>query len=343
MKSLILVPALFCLFFNYTFAQKHYTTTLRKNSGQEVFSLDSADFISVVSEPDAGSNLFNVQELYKDKTPKLVGKSKEYKQIVYQGMVQTFYPSGKKHEIFNYADGTRVGDSYEYYPNGKIYAHKKIVTDGKDGALHELLLDCRDSTGTVWASNGEGIYKVYTDNFKMTFEQGPVKDGLKEGEWKGDNGDKVHNITFTEQYSNGILKSGISVNADDNKTYTYNSRFTDAQYPGGLRAFDRYVSDKGKYPPRQKTNHFAGSVTIDFAVLPDGTISDCKITTSPDISFSEEAKRLFLSSPKWIPATAFGRPIKVSSTMSVLFGFSARNDDFITIGENAPVFSIIHW
>jgi len=334
MKSIIFAIALFCLLFSGAFAQKHYTTTLRKNNGQEVFSLDSADFISVISEPDPDSKLFNVREFYKDKTPRLLGKSKNYKEIEYEGLVQTFYPSGKKHELITYVDGVKVGDSYEYYPNGKIYAHKKYIADKKDNS--EQLLDCRDSTGAVLAAGGEGKWRTYGSNFSFVLEEGTVKNGLREGEWKGDNGDKAHHVSFTEQYVEGVLKSGASFYADDNQTYKYNSRYVDAQFPGGLKALDRYVSDNGKYPPSLRTNHFAGNVMVEFAVLPDGAIAECKVTASPDVSFSEEAQRLLKASPKWIPAAAFGRPLKQINKTPVVFGFSARNDYYITIGEIDP-------
>jgi len=125
MKLTLFTAALFCLFFSNAIAQKYYTTTLRKANGQEVFTLDSADFISVIYEPDPDSKLFNVKEFYKDKTPKLVGKSKSRKEIMYEGLVRTFYRSGKKHELITYVDGDKVGDSYEYYPNGKSTRTKK--------------------------------------------------------------------------------------------------------------------------------------------------------------------------------------------------------------------------
>ncbi|MFD2871052.1 TonB family protein [Mucilaginibacter ximonensis] len=285
----------------------------------------------MISEPDQDSRLYNVQEFYKDKTPKLIGKSKTNKEITYEGLVKTFYPSGKKHELIDYLDGIKIGDSYEYYPNGKIYTHTKYIADKNN--YNQLLLDCRDSTGNVLAADGEGKWRIYSGNFAFVFEEGPVKGGAKEGEWKGNNGDKSHNITFTEQYSNGELKSGSSVYADDNQTYTYNTRYVDAEFPGGLKALDRYVSDNGRYPSAERVSHSAGNVMLEFSVSTDGTITDCKVTESPNLAFSEEAKRLFKASPKWKPATAFGRPLTQIRKTPVTFGFSARNDYYITIGE----------
>lgn len=317
MKPVVLTAALFCILSSTAIAQKYYTTTLRKANGQEVFTLDSADFISVISEPDSGSNLYNVKEFYKDKTPKLIGKSKNYKEIEYEGLVQTFYPTGKKHEMFNYVDGEKVGDSYEYYPNGKIYTHKKYTSDKKGNG--ELLLDCRDSTGTVLASGGEGKWRVYDNNFSYVFEEGTVKNGLRDGEWKGDNNDKAHNIIFTEQYEAGKLKSGKATYADDGKTYDYTVRYIDAQYPGGLAAFSRYLENKVVYPPMLRSNRTQGRVIVQFSVLPDGSLDEEKIVQSPDVLFSNEAMKVVKSSPKWTPAYAFGKPTKATYTVPVNF------------------------
>ncbi|WP_214070007.1 TonB family protein [Mucilaginibacter sp. dw_454] len=336
MKPSLLTAALFCLFFSNAIAQKYYTTTLRKANGREVFTLDSADFISVIYEPDPDSKLFNVKEFYKDKTPKLEGKSKSRKEIMYEGLVRTFYCSGKKHELITYMDGAKVGDSYEYYPNGKIYTHKKNIADEKGNS--EQLLDCRDSTGEVLAAAGEGKWRVYGNNFSFVFEEGTVKNALREGEWKGDNGDKVHNISFTEQYSDGVLKSGNSVYADDNKTYTYTARYVDAQYPGGMHALDKYVNEHGRYPASSRINDISGSLMVQFSILTDGTLSECKVTDSPDISFSNEAVRLLQTAQKWTPAYAFGRPIKVVKYSPVIFGFSERHEAYITINQDNPSF-----
>ncbi|WP_214070009.1 energy transducer TonB [Mucilaginibacter sp. dw_454] len=320
MKPITFIAMLLCVAATNSFAQKYSATTLYRSNGREVFDMDSADYIQVVSAPDEGSNLFNVQQYYKDKTRKLIAKSKDRTDIAYEGQVQTFYPSGKKHELLTYVNGEKVGDDYEYYPNGKLYAHKKYLADKKNGTGDNVLLwDCRDSTGTVLATGGEGIYRVYANNFAFVFEEGPVKAGLKEGEWKGTNGDKTNNLTFTEQYNNGVLKSGKAVYAAEGKTYDYTSRYQEAEYPGGETAFNRYIDNNVVYPAVMRANRTQAQLIVQFSVLPDGSLSDFNIIHSPHYLFSEAATKVLKSSPKWKPGYAFGKPMKVTNEVAVNF------------------------
>lgn len=311
---------LFCIAFTNSFAQNHTITTLFKNSGRQVYQLDSADFVRVVSEPDSGSKLFNVNEYYKDKTPRLVAKSWNRDNMQFEGQAQWFYANGKKQELCNFHEARKKGDAYEYYPNGKLYAHKKYLGDDEKVAGNNVLfLDCRDSTGAALTTNGEGHYKIYGNNFAFVYEEGQVKNGLRDGEWKGDNGDKDHHITFTESYDNGTLKTGSANHIYENKTYTYTSRDVMPQFTGGLAAFGTYLSQNIHYPGASRFNRVQGKVIVSFVVLTDGKLDDFKIMRSPDMLMSKEAVRVLSESPAWVPGYQFGKAVKVSYTVPISF------------------------
>src|SRR5476651_1804524 len=127
MKISLLSPVMCCLlYFGSASAQKR-NIYLFKNSGRQVEVRDSADYMRIVTEPDSGSTLYNVVEYYVNNKPKLVGKSTKFAFLSLEGQCATYYPSGKKHEVADYKNGIRDGDSYEYYPNGKLYTHKHYM------------------------------------------------------------------------------------------------------------------------------------------------------------------------------------------------------------------------
>ncbi|WP_214070010.1 energy transducer TonB [Mucilaginibacter sp. dw_454] len=313
----------FCFFLVITsqsFAQTANQTFFFKNNGRQVNRLDSADFVRVVLPPDSGSKLFNITEYYKDKTRKLVGKSWAADKMQFDGQVQSFYPSGKKQEMSNYKNARKLGDSYEYYPNGKLYVHKKYLADDERvNGISELMLDCRDSTGAMLATNGEGHYIAYSDKFSHVYDEGSIKNGLKEGEWKGDNGDKDHHITFTEVYENGKLESGKALHLYEDKTYTYTERNIQPQYPGGLGEFGKYLGTNIRYPGVSSFTGTRGRLIARFVILPDGTLSEITIADSPDVLMSKEAVRVLNASPKWVPGYAFGKAARISYTVPINF------------------------
>src|SRR5882757_10175817 len=83
------------------FAQKANVYFLR-NDGKYTFQRDSADYFRLVSEPDSGSALYNVSELYKNGNKKLIGKSSTIDPPRYEGSCVTFYGNGKRKSLCNY-------------------------------------------------------------------------------------------------------------------------------------------------------------------------------------------------------------------------------------------------
>ena len=75
---------------------------------------------------------------------------------------------------------------------------------------------------------------------------------------------------------------------------------------------------KVEFPEARKANA-SGTALVEFAVNPDGTISDINVQESPHASITEEIIRVFSESPLWTPAYLDGKPIKVVYTMPLIF------------------------
>ena len=128
MKLYLTFACLFCA--SLCFAQKQDVYFL-KNNGTIVSVRDSADFIRIVSEPDSGSTLYNVTEYYANGVKKLTGRSKSVDQLEFEGVKRTFFKNGKKESIINYKNGSKFGDEFDFFPNGKIYLQKLYATNAK--------------------------------------------------------------------------------------------------------------------------------------------------------------------------------------------------------------------
>lgn len=312
LKSLTLL--IFGLFYIYqSFGQGKQDVYFVKNSGILVDKLEDADYIRVFSQPDSGSTFYNVTEYYKDKTIRFVGKSSKPDYVVYEGQCRHYYPTGKKMDLANYKAGLKDGDSYEYYKNGKLYLHKTYAA-GKE----LLVLDCVDSTGKVLLTNGNGIHIIYNNDFKDIIEQGERKDGLKNGQWKGEFKIPGTKLTFNEEWVANKLVAGKSVD-ENGTTYTYTESRVFPSFKGGLPAFGHFLGDVVRYPAWAKTNRIEGRVVIWFVVQPDGSLGEFKIKESPNDQMSDEAVRVLKISPKWQPGVFYGKVIPVSYTVPIAF------------------------
>jgi protein TonB len=82
---------------------------------------------------------------------------------------------------------------------------------------------------------------------------------------------------------------------------------TPPEFPGGEKAFHRYLNSHIKWPKSNKTH---GIVVISFIVEKTGYLSDFKIVKSVEKHFDAEVLRVITKSPRWIPAMRNGKSIK---------------------------------
>jgi TonB family protein len=319
------IPALFifCLFcFTCVSAQKRNVYFL-KNSGDEVSSRDSADYIRIISEPDSGANNFNLVEYYKNGKPKLIGKTSTINRILLEESCIKFYPNGKKQQVGSYINGNPDGLVFEYYPNGTLYTITRFTPRNTiPESLSSTIEQCNDSTGNVLAKDGNGYYINYTNDFKIINEEGSIKAGAKDGVWKGITGPADNKYTYSETYDKGKFLSGQA--KIDGKTVNYTSQSTQPQFESGIDRFLQFVAGRIRYPSIAKTNNIEGRVIVSFFVDVDGTLTDFTVKRSPGSGLDDEAIRVLKLSRKWTPGTLHGCPVKTAYTIPIDFSLGNR-------------------
>jgi protein TonB len=92
---------------------------------------------------------------------------------------------------------------------------------------------------------------------------------------------------------------------------------TPPEYPGGEKAFHKYLNSNLKWP--DATADAQGIVLISFFVEKSGYLSGFKIEKSLGKEFDAEALRVLMKSPRWIPAMKNERPIKSKYSVPIKF------------------------
>jgi antitoxin component YwqK of YwqJK toxin-antitoxin module len=242
MKPIIIT--IFLLMAVPVFAQKQHVYFFKEN-GRYVTDRDSADIVRIVSDPDSVSKLYNVRELYaKSQNVRLTGKSTVLNPPIFVGECTGFYENGNRKSVANYMDGMLVGNQYEFYPNGKLYYQIKYpdTPTVAPGHLQKdyLFVTEKDSLGNSLIDNGAGYYKEFGAKFKIVVEEGHVKDGKRDGQWKGTS-ENLH-IRFVENYIEGKLISAISIDEKGDTVKYANERMIDPGYKDGFGAFYKFLA-----------------------------------------------------------------------------------------------------
>ncbi|QXV66366.1 TonB family protein [Mucilaginibacter sp. 21P] len=326
MKSLLTVALI--IFPIFCFAQAQNVFFL-KNDGTLVVSKDSADYIRVISEPDKGSELFNVVEYYKSGKRKAVGKSVVMNSASFDGVKLTFFENGRRKSTETFDKGVLTGESDDYFPNGKLYLHKKhIITETPQPETkwplrksEFTITEGYDSTGVKQITDGNGILKIYNSSFTAVSEEGSVKNGKREGEWSGR--DELNNATFKETYSNGELVAGSANFNGITSTYTKN-RFTNPEFPDGDMGFGRFLVRTVRYPADAREQNKTGIVISGFTITKAGDVADIEVIFSAGKSLDDEAVRSIKMSPKWKPATKYGQQVSAKYNVPLTFNLQTN-------------------
>jgi len=93
-----------------------------------------------------------------------------------------------------------------------------------------------------------------------------------------------------------------------------------AKFPGGEKAFGKFLAKNLKWP--DPGIDAQGKVIITFTIEKDGRLTGIKVTKGMGEPFDTEGLRVIKKSPRWIPATRNGIPIKSVKSIPINFTIS---------------------
>ena len=91
------------------------------------------------------------------------------------------------------------------------------------------------------------------------------------------------------------------------------------RFKGGKSAMARYFRSNMTYPQKALSNGTEGVVKVQFVVEPDGSISNPQILDGIGSGCDEEAIRLLLKMPSWVPGEEAGNRVAILSQLAIKF------------------------
>ncbi|WP_379087539.1 TonB family protein [Pedobacter sp. UC225_65] len=89
-------------------------------------------------------------------------------------------------------------------------------------------------------------------------------------------------------------------------------------FPGGTQKLNQFLDKKIKYPIAALDNDIQGTVTVNFIVEKDGSLSNLKTDRKLGFGLDEEAIRV-LKLSKWLPAVQDGKTVRVNYSIPIKF------------------------
>jgi protein TonB len=91
------------------------------------------------------------------------------------------------------------------------------------------------------------------------------------------------------------------------------------EFPGGMNALLEFLSKNTRYPQSAAETGIQGTVYLSFVVEKDGNVSNIKTLRGIGGACNLEAERVLSLMPKWKPGNQFGKPVRVSFNVPVVF------------------------
>jgi len=196
-------------------SKKIFLDSLNRETTPENYS-----YTRVITNYSQKSVRYVVTDFYKNGRKKMTGATLDKDILKKDGQFIYYYKNGGKESVVDYSDDHKNGKEINWYENQNKKWEKQHLWDPKTKKSQTFILNFwdLDKNQTVVDGNGE-----YEETDKFVTQKGVVKDGLKQGVWKGN--DILHNTTFIDNYDRGILTSGVSIDENNVKsTSTLNEK-----------------------------------------------------------------------------------------------------------------------
>ncbi|PXY41584.1 energy transducer TonB [Flavobacterium cheongpyeongense] len=277
-----------------------YSDSIGKDASKENHS-----FYRIIKDYYNEKDTYQVKDYYKSGVLKMESISKTKDGYSREGECTHYYENGKKKRTENYLKSRLNGIFSEWYENGNPKLRAEYVESEKGFSSDLKIYDFWNTKNEQIVKNGNGTYEEIGEKYAA---KGNVKNGFKDGEWKGIN--EVTNYQYTDIYDNGKFISGKSINSEG-KERQYTVLESRPLPEKGISDFYKFIGANFTKTKEAVLNKISGRLVVQFVIERDGKIVEPKILKSLGYGLDEEAMRVVTSYENWIPGQQRGMPVRV--------------------------------
>lgn len=205
-----------------------------------------------------------------------------------------------KTEITVYFD--RLSDILEYKRTARLFPLEGMVVDPEGNPIERATVSVQ-GTGRRTFTDESGLFNIEGDfNHSIVIRANGMNNLSLPITYffKGE-----ENFTIKMEHKNGWK--------------VYSSAEIMPSFPGGMDAFQRYLTNNLEYPAKAKKAKKEGVVIVQFIVEKDGGISDPRIARHLETEMDSAAWRLIKDMPRWKPASDYGTTVRCKYSLPVAF------------------------
>ena len=218
---------------------------------------------------------------------------------------------GNKENATFFVDGKPLGKVKKWYENGSLKEEGEFNNNSWESGLSYKVESFWDENNNKLVVDGNGLYKIID---KYISESGSLKNGYKDGIWKGES--FVNKSNFTEIYKDGNFISGISEDKEGNRI-DYVKLMIKPEPKNGMKDFYKFIGKNFRYSKEGEKLNVKGKIFVQFVVDKTGKIVEPKIIRSLGYGLDEEAIRVILKYENWIPGKLKGINVRVSYSIPI--------------------------
>ncbi|WP_230470617.1 M56 family metallopeptidase [Flavobacterium cheongpyeongense] len=175
-------------------------------------------------------------------------------------------------------------------------------------AYQNLLLDIASNKTSVALASNINYLLTKKRFLMMTKKESPVKIALK-----------VFSVAviFSLLLFVFSTKTAAQESINTPESEKIDTKIKQPEFPGGMNEFYKMVGMNFKTPAEADKNKAEGMMKITFMVEKDGSLTDFKVVKDLGYGLADEAIRVIKLSPKWIPGSENGKPVRVLYTMPI--------------------------
>lgn len=196
----------------------------------------------------------------------------------------------------------RTQDIMEYKRTARLFPIEGIVIDSEGNPIEGATVSVQ-GTGRKTLTDDIGLFQLEGDfNHSVNFRA----DGM----------DNL-SLPITSFFKDD---DDISITMNRKNSWViYGSAEQMPEFPGGMEAFQNYLTKHLEYPTKALKAQKEGVVVVQFVVETNGSISDPRIARHLEESMDSAAWRLVKGMPNWIPASDFGAKVRCKYSLPVAF------------------------
>ena len=188
-----------------------------------------------------------------------------------------------------------------------------VVIDGKHATMEELQALDPQTIDNISVLKDKASLEVFGEDGKNGVIIVTTKDAAREA------------LTMTLQPASSTATSDdVEVVVVDMYPETHDSDAFDVvekmpEYPGGIEAFMKFLSENVRYPEAASKAGIQGRVLVNFIVEKDGSISNIHVIQKVNDYLDAEAVRVVGAMPKWTPGMQSGKAVRVKYAVPISF------------------------